>query len=286
MSDIPPLEFVTLRSGLRMGFFDVGPRDGQPVLLLHGFPEFHYSWRMQWPALTQAGYRVIAPDQRGYNLSGKHGPYDLATLARDMADLQDALGITQCDVAGHDFGGAVAYALAAHFPQRVRKLGILNAPHPDAYLDALRSTVEQRKKSWYVFFFQLPFLPERRLARNNFAFVEQLFAGAGATTPSDIARYKTACAQPGALHAMIGWYRALGRGALARGLRGSLPIVRAETCVIWGERDLALSKDVNITLARHVPNACFAYLTEASHWVQLDAPEAVNQRLIEHFARA
>jgi epoxide hydrolase 4 len=284
-SESHELRFATLSTGLRMGYLDVGPRDGTPVLLLHGFPEFHWSWRMQWPALTAAGYRVIAPDQRGYNLSGKQRPYDIDTLTADIAALQDALGIATCHVAGHDWGGVLAYAFAARFPSRVRKLAILNAPHPEAYVQALLRSREQRKRGWYVFYFQLPFAPERALARNNYAFADRLLASAGSTTPDDIARYKAAWSQPGALSAMIGWYRAIFRRSLMRGFRSGVGPVQQDTLVIWGKRDLALSMDVNAALDQHAPNARVAYLEEASHWVQLDAPDDVNRLLLGHFGR-
>jgi epoxide hydrolase 4 len=282
-SDSHELRFVTLSNGLRMGYLDIGPRDGAPVVLLHGFPEFHWSWRMQWPALAEAGYRVIVPDQRGYNLSGKQRPYDIDTLTGDIAALQDALGVTTSHIAGHDWGGVLSYAFSARYPQRVRKLAILNAPHPQAYVQALLRSREQRKRGWYVFYFQLPFVPERALRRDNYAFGDRLLSGAGSTTAADIARYKTAWSQPGALSAMIGWYRAIFRRALLRGFNTGIGPARHETLVIWGKRDLALSVDVNAELERHAPNARVAYLDDASHWVQLDAPDAVNRLLLGHF---
>jgi pimeloyl-ACP methyl ester carboxylesterase len=280
------LRFVTLSSGLRLGVYETGPSTGAPVLLLHGFPEFHWSWRMQWPALAAAGYRVIVPDQRGYNLSDKRGPFDLDSLTRDIAELLDALGIQRCHLVGHDWGGVLSYAFAASYPDRVATLSILNAPHPDAYVQALKRSREQRKRGWYVFYFQIPWLPERNLARDGFAFADRLFARAGSTTSADIARYKAALAQPGALRAMIGWYRAIFWRALTRGLSAGVGPVRHRALVIWGEKDLALSQEVNAALSRYAPNARIVPLPDASHWVQLDAPDAVNALLLDQFASA
>lgn len=273
-----PLRFAQL-PGLRMGYVETGPRDGEPVMLLHGFPEFHHSWRLQWPALAEAGYRVIAPDQRGYNLTDKSPPYDLATLTGDVANLQDALGAAPSHIVGHDWGAVVSYEFAHRFPERVKRLAILNVPHMNAYLDSMRAgNRRQWRKSWYVYFFQIPWLPERALADRNFAFIDRAFAGVRHMTPEDLARYKAACAQPGALRAMIGWYRALARLVARTGLRPPRK-VSAETLVIWGERDLALDKGTNETLNRYVPNARVEYLPEASHWVQMDEPARVNALL-------
>jgi pimeloyl-ACP methyl ester carboxylesterase len=279
MSD--ELKFVTLASGLRMGYAEFGPPAGEPVILLHGFPEFHYSWRLQWPALADAGFRVIAPDQRGYNLTDKTPPYDIDTLTQDIADLQNALGISRSHIVGHDWGGVVSYAFAARFPQRVSRLAILNVPHPDAYLDAIPRCVKQVTKSWYVVAFQLPGLPERGFARDNFALADKTFANVKHMTPADIERYKAAYRQPGAVSAMIGWYRALAQRIAQNKGRANIGTIAAPTLVIWGENDVALEKCTNDTLPRYAPNAKIVYLPKASHWVQLDEPEIVNRLLLE-----
>ena len=276
------LKFATLASGLRMGYVEAGPPDGIPVLLLHGFPEFHWSFRLQWPALAAAGYRVIAPDQRGYNLSGKAAPYDRDTLARDIAQLQDVLGIERSHIVGHDWGGVMTYSFAHRYPARVNKLVILNVPHINAYLDSIRAgNRDQLRKSWYIYYFQLPWLPEFAIRRKNYAFAERILAGMKNTSAVDVAKYKAAYAQPGALSAMIGWYRALFRWMLLKRFNPPAEPVAAPVRVIWGERDLALDKHTNDTLKRYAPNAHIIYLPEASHWVQLDAPDEVNRLILE-----
>ena len=281
MNDLP-LKFVTLASGLRMGYVEVGPRDGVPVILLHGFPEFHWSWRLQWPALAEAGFRVIVPDQRGYNQTDKTPPYDLDTLARDIAQLQDGLGIARSHIVGHDWGGVMAYAFAHRYAERVHKLVVMNAPHMNAYLDALRGgNWTQLRKSWYVYAFQLPKLPEWQFARNNFKMADRAFADVKHMTAEDIAKYKVAYRQPGALTAMISWYRALVKQLVRSGFRPAPETVVAPTLLIWGERDLALDKGINDTLARYVPNVRVQYLPDASHWVQMDASEQVNRLMLD-----
>src|SRR5262249_191705 len=150
-------------NGISLHVVTAGPENGKPILLLHGFPEFWYGWRNQIPALADAGFRVIAPDQRGYNLSEKPkglAAYDLNVLTQDMVGLLDALHIEKAVVAGHDWGGGTAWWLAAHHAERVERLIILNSPHGGAFSRAIRRDLSQLRKSWYFFFFQIPRLPE------------------------------------------------------------------------------------------------------------------------------
>lgn len=268
--------------GLRLHYITSGPRDGEPVILLHGFPEFWYSWRFQIPALAEAGYRVIAPDQRGYNLTDKNGPYDTTTLSGDIAHLQDALGVTSSHVIGHDWGGAIAWTFAARFPQRTRKLVILNAPHPNAYLDTIRRHPRQILLSWYIYFFQIPALPELLFRANNYRLIDQAFSRVHPSymTAADVQRYKDACAQPGALSAMIGWYRATFRDLLAQGGNPPRLAINAPTAVIWGEGDDYLDRRCNDTLRRYVAQLDLHFLGDASHWVQLDRPDVVNSLIL------
>lgn len=268
---------------LRMHYVSAGPPDGEAVILLHGFPEFWYSWRFQIPALARAGYRIVAPDQRGYNLSGKDGPYDVGTLTRDIAHLQDALGLATSHIVGHDWGGAIAWAFAAAFPARTGKLIIMNAPQADAFQDTLRRHPQQIVKSWYILLFQLPFLPELAFRLNNYRVLERAFAHISPTymTATDVQRYKDACAQPGALPAMIGWYRAAMPLIVGRRSRDAPETrVNAPTCVIWGENDDFLDRRCNDTLRNYVAQLDLHFLGDASHWVQMDQPDKVNRIML------
>lgn len=279
----PPTFHILDLPNLRLHYAAAGPQDGVPAILLHGFPEFWYSWRFQLPALAAAGYRAIAPDQRGYNLSDKHGPFDMATLAADIAHLQDALGFDSSHIVGHDWGGAVAYGFAALHPQRTRKLVVMNAPHYGAYLDTIRRTPAQILKSWYIYFFQLPWLAEASLRARDFESMRRAFRQLPPENmgSQDIAAYVEAWEQPGALSAMLGWYRTAFRATLRSGLSAPPQHVQAPTCVIWGEEDFALDRRCNDTLDRYTPDLRVHYLPGASHWVQMHRPQEVNRLLLE-----
>jgi pimeloyl-ACP methyl ester carboxylesterase len=273
--------FVDL-PGLRMHLVEAGPADGIPVLLLHGFPEFWYSWRFQIPALAAAGYRVCAPDLRGYNRTETRGPYDLGTLMADIVHLQDALGWPAAHIVGHDWGGVLAWPFAAAHPARTRSITAMNGPHLSAYLDAcLRG--RQILKSWYVGFFQIPRLAEWALRRNHGAALRKVFHGLPPErmTPDDLDRYVEAMLRPGCLSAAIGWYRALPRAVFRRGGAMPNPRITVPACVIWGARDHALDAACNTTLPRYAPDLTMHILPRATHWVQMDDPAEVNARLLE-----
>ncbi len=268
--------------GLRMHYVTAGPEEGPPVVLLHGFPEFWYSWRFQIPALAAAGYRVIAPDQRGYNLTEKQGPYTLKTVTDDIKHLLDHLHIAHCAVVGHDWGGPPAWALAAMHRDRVRQVVAINGPHPNAFIDALRHHPGQLVRSAYMMLFQLPVLPEAIITASDFAIVDKLFAKVpkDRMTPQDIDRYKDALNQRGALTAMLGWYRALGKTFLSENtLREPLKI-DIPACVIWGEKDPVLEKGVNDTLPNYARDLKTYPIADGSHWVQMERPDETNHALL------
>lgn len=272
-------------NGITMHYVEMGNPAGNPVLLLHGFPECWYSWRFQMQALAAAGHRVIAPDQRGYNRTSKSGPFTVETLVRDIRALQEHLGLECSDIVGHDWGAMVAWGFPAYFPQHTRKLAILNGPHPDAYQDTCRKHPIQLLKSWYIFFFQIPGLPEACFRARNYALLRNTFGALPRQymNETDIARYVEAASQPGALTAMINWYRAL-PGQLRNKAARPDNTIRVPTCVIWGEQDAYLDKACNESLPRYVPDLRLHYLPESSHWVQLDAPDKVNELLLDFLA--
>ncbi|WIV66533.1 alpha/beta fold hydrolase [Natrialbaceae archaeon AArc-T1-2] len=290
----------TIANGVRLHYVAAGPEDGPPVVLLHGFPEFWYTWREQLPALAAAGYRVLAPDMRGYNRSEKpHGidVYRLPTLADDVAAFVRTVN-DAAHVVGHDWGGVVAWDVARSHPETVSTLSVLNAPHPVEYAREL--DLEQIRRSWYALTFQLPWLPERLLARRGFASLERLFrewtVRPDAFTDDDLARYRVALRQPGALESAINYYRAFARTMVRDQLPGAIPVVGdrlvepvdrvdVPTLVCWGERDPALSLARSDGLEAYATDVVVERYPDAGHWVHLDAPGRVTERLLSSFSR-
>lgn len=267
---------------VRLHYVEAG--EGPLVVLLHGFPQTHHMWRYQVPALVEGGFRVVVPDMRGYNLSDKPDgirSYRIEELVRDAERLIAERGEERATVVGHDWGAIVAWALAMRHPERVEKLGILNVPHPARFLDGLASP-EQLLRSSYVFFFQLPWLPEKALSAGDFAVLRTGFRNdpvrPGAITAEDADRYVEAMARPGALTAAVNYYRALFRRP--RETRTALGRVDAPTLVIWGERDLFLSARLAEPGPLWAPNLRVERLPDASHWVAEDRPEKVNALLL------
>jgi pimeloyl-ACP methyl ester carboxylesterase len=285
------LEATDLREGyadlgeVRLHYVEAG--DGPLVVLLHGFPEFWFGWRFQIPALAEAGFRVVAPDMRGYNLSSRPSgvrAYDMDLLAGDVRDLIRERGSERALLAGHDWGGAVAWATAINHPDVIERLAVLNCPHPRRFLHAVRRP-PQLFKSWYMFFFQLPGVPERVARAGNWRFLRFVFGDArpGAFEAPDIERYIEAWSRPDAITTMINYYRGIFRQTPRRAERRLQPIA-APTLVIWGERDRALGADLAEPDAHDVPNLeRVVPLPNASHWVQHDEPEEVSRLLIEFF---
>jgi pimeloyl-ACP methyl ester carboxylesterase len=287
------IEATDLRDGyaeladVRIHYVEAG--QGPLVVLLHGFPEFWFSWRLQIPALAAAGFRVVAPDMRGYNLSSrpsKVAAYDTDRLADDVRGLIRELGAERAHLAGHDWGAAAAWITAMNHPEVVERLAILNVPHPRRMLQGLR-TPRQLAKSWYILFFQLPWLPELSARARGWWGWRRLFereARPGAYTPEDIERYVEAWSQPGAPTAMLNYYRAALRQSPRRAEARIRP-VEAPTIVIWGQRDLHLGAELAEPERADVPNLeRVVRLPEASHWVHQDEPERVNELLVEFFS--
>ncbi len=270
-------------NGVRLHYVEQG--QGPLVVLLHGFPEFWYSWRHQIPALAEAGFRVIAPDQRGYNTSEKPRgvrSYRVEHLVDDVAALIQHAGESRATVVGHDWGGAVAWAVPMLRPEVVDKLIVMNAPHRQAYNRELRR-FRQLLRSWYVFFFQLPWLPEAGIRFRQYRLIDNVLRREpkrpGAFSEDDIAAYKQALAQPGALSAGINYYRAaVRRNPFASSM---LRQIDAPTLLIWGEEDPYLGIRLTEGLEQWVPNIRVERIPNASHWVQIDAAERVNELMID-----
>jgi pimeloyl-ACP methyl ester carboxylesterase len=261
-----------------------GEGTGPLVVLLHGFPELWWSWRYQIPALVAAGFRVAAPDLRGYNLSNQPplvSDYGIAHLVADIDGLIRALGETKAHVVAHDWGAVVAWELTMRRPERVARLSILNVPHPAVMQRALTRSPAQIRRSWYIFLFQVPHLPELIIQRNDFASVRaSLSAGRLVRpTPEELEPYIDSAKRSDSLRGGVNYYRAALREAPRRWSERS-PRIDHEVLVIWGERDLFLGRELATPPKKLVPNARVEFLPEASHWVQVDAPSRVSSVLV------
>jgi epoxide hydrolase 4 len=270
-------------NGIRLHVVQAGPKSGIPVLLLHGFPEFWYGWRKQVPALTEAGFRVIIPDQRGYNLSDKPEgikSYRVEVLVKDVLGLIDSLEYEKVNLVGHDWGAIVTWMTAYQHPERLQRLGILNVPHPLVMRRFVTRDFEQMRRSWYAFFFQLPWLPEMGMRADNWRGAVQALRGSGKIhtfTNEDILKYKEAWSQPGAMTAMINWYRAVR-------YQTQLPTemqIKVPTLMMWGVKDVALTHRMARPSIDHCEDGKLIFFPDATHWVQHDAAEEVNHYLID-----
>ena len=286
-----------LPSDLREGYAEIGDQrlhyveagEGPLVVLLHGFPEFWYGWRQQIAPLAAAGFRVVAPDTRGYNLSSKPdgvAAYDISLLAADIRELIHERGAETAMLVGHDWGGSIAWATAMNHPEVVDRLAILNAAHPRKLSQGLHHPAQLRK-SWYFFFFDLPELPEAVVHANHWHFFRHFLHDARpAFTPEETDRYIEAWSQPGAATGMINYYRSSVRTSPKKAEAALRPI-KAPTLVIWGQRDRYLGPELAEPEHDDVPNLDrVERLPDASHWVHHDEAERVTQLLIDFFAPA
>lgn len=256
------------------------------ALCLHGFPEHAYSWRYQMPLLARLGYRVWAPNLRGYG--GTDSPrevsaYRTRTLVEDVIALIKASGARETLLMAHDWGGALAWSVALIQPQLLQRLVILNLPHPACFSRELRRPV-QLAKSWYIFFFQIPWLPEFLLGRRQGRTTSELIRKTSrnpARFPDEVLEiYRQNAARPGGLRAMINWYRAAFRsGGLGRQRFRNVPRITTPTLFLWGDSDTALSIRTTRGTENYVSDLTFRVFPGVSHWIQQEAPEAVNAML-------
>jgi pimeloyl-ACP methyl ester carboxylesterase len=268
--------------GVRIHCMSAGPSGGPMVLLLHGFPARWATWREPMRLLAAAGFFALAPDLRGYGESDKpSGPqaYSISRIVEDVEAIVRAFGREKVCIAGHDFGGGVAWATAMKRPQVVSRLAILNSVHPVGFQRQMRKW-SQRRKSWYILFFQLPWAPEWLLSRNGFRFLHDALAADG-LPPEAIDDLLEGIRPPGALHAAIDWYRASFRSGARRSLAASK--VDVPTLVIWGDRESHLDPELAEPPADWATNVRVVHVPQASHWVHHDAPEKVAALLVEHF---
>jgi pimeloyl-ACP methyl ester carboxylesterase len=264
---------------ISLNFRESGAREAPLLILLHGFPESSLAWRKVMRPLGERGFRVVAPDMRGYGASDMpHGveAYTLDRLVADVIGLADALGASTFALAGHDWGGIVAWAVAARHPRRVRRLVILNAPHPDTMSAEMRRHPRQLLRSWYVAFFQLPRIPERLLSAFRFRALRRSLAGTsrpGTFEAADIAAYVEQWARPGRLTAMLNYYRALriGHAPLGR--------IVVPTLILWGMRDRFLGAHLAVGAAAMCDDARIVRLKDDTHWLQHEDPRQIVREI-------
>ena len=317
--------FATGACGVRLHYAEIRPDgdidDAPLAILLHGFPEFWWSWRLQMPALAAAGYWVIAPDLRGYNLSDaptEIADYELELLTADLQRLIAHAGRERAVIVGHDWGGIVAWRFAMDYPDWTERLIVMNAPHPQRMAEAFgaRPNLRQIGRSWYMFVFQIPWLPERWLAINDFERVGLIIRDSAAHPeafpPEVLQAFRRAAARNG-LAGPIHFYRAAVRAGaqdsrsrvgnrldrLRRAVAGDngdpidgsnplveYPTIAAPTLLLWGERDRALGKELTEDM-----DALFSgpfeltYLPDCGHWIQQEAAEDVNRLMLEFLER-
>jgi len=286
MSDATDVHHEFARAnGLRFHVAAAGAGE-RLALCLHGFPECWYSWRFQLPLLARLGYRAWAPDLRGYGESDRpphREDYAIERLMDDVAGLIDASGARATVLLAHDWGGVIAWYFAMRRLRPLERLIIMNLPHPAVMERALR-TWRQLARSWYAFLFQIPRLPEALLRARDYRAIGDAFRNSAVDKsrfPEEVLRvYRENAARPGALTAMLNYYRALVRGGgAARQRQLGYPVIDTPTLLIWGEHDLALGKETTYGTEAYVSQLTIRYLPNASHWVQQEAAEVVNAML-------
>ena len=273
-------EYITT-NGVKLHYVTQG--NGALMLMLHGFPEFWYSWRHQISEFAP-NYQVVAPDLRGYNDSDKpkaQSAYVMDEFIKDIEGVITGLGYDKCVLVGHDWGGAIAWHFAYSRPEMVEKLIILNIPHPAKMAEGLR-TPQQLLRSWYMFFFQLPEIPEALIQASDYQLIDTAFTAElvnkNALTKADIEAYKNAASKRGALTAMLNYYRNITH---QRMLSSDWSILEVPTLMIWGEEDVALGKELTYNTQAYVRNLQIKYIANAGHLVQQEQPQLVNQYMRE-----
>ena len=282
---VPFSERTVETNGIHLHVVEAGTVDAPLVLLLHGFPEFWRAWGKQIDRLAAAGWRVWAVDQRGYNLSDKPAgvdAYNLNVLSDDVVGLLDAAGVEQAAVVGHDWGAAVAWWTANRYPNRLTRIVVMNAPHPVVGMRQYRSSWRQRLRSSYVVFFQIPRLPEALLRAGDWRRLAHTMRGSareGAFGEGDLELLRGAWSQPGAITAMLNWYRALGKAPRLPNLR-----IKPPTLIIWGAKDNFVGREAAVESAALCDNARLEFIEDATHWVHHEEPARVGQLLLEFLA--
>lgn len=271
-------------NGITLHIGVAGPDDGPLVILLHGFPEFWYGWKKQISTLAEAGYRVIVPDQRGYNLSEKPTDveeYTIDKLRDDVIGLIEFFGREKATVIGHDWGALVAWHLASTRASYVDKIIPINVPHPAVFMRNVMKHLTQMVRSSYILFFQTPKIPEKFLSSNHYKAMKNMMlisSNTGAFTHEDLQQYEASWSQRNALTSMINWYRAMPAGTMGQ---ISNREVTVPVRMIWGRKDHFLS----LTLAKESIKMCsdgkLTMVQEATHWIHHEQPDVLNKLILK-----
>jgi epoxide hydrolase 4 len=254
------------------------------LVFLHGFPEFWYAWQKQIGFFESRDYYLIIPDQRGYHLSDKPSAisaYRLSILAEDIIAVLDALKVDKCLLVGHDWGAAVAYYLGAKFSRRIHKLIILQLPHPQVIMRYIRHEKAQRKRFSYIYFFQIPWMPESALRKNNYRRLRHAllkFSKKGTFLPDDIGLYLSAWQQKNTLRSMLNWYRA---AFWYRSDIKAIGTISLPTQIYWGEKDAFMMKEMIRDSMPYFTEAELHYFPEGTHWIHHELPDELNQSMLE-----
>jgi len=286
-----PLEFRVLHiNGIALHVVLAGPASGKPLIFLHGFPESWFAWRLQIDHFVSSGYRAIIPDQRGYNLSDKPAGvanYSIDLLARDVVGILDSVAHSKAFVVGHDWGAAVTWYLAARFSDRVSRTAILSVPHPRVFLKNLIINPAQLRRSWYLLFFQLPWLPEFILGRRDWALLVRVLRDTsrpGVFSDSILEQYKESWANKGALTAMLNWYRAALLRPSKFALDSEASRVKVPALLILGKNDQFVGEAMARESLHYCDDGHLEILETVTHWVQHEEPAQVNSWLSQFFA--
>ena len=273
-------------AGVKIHVVEQGPEDGPPVLFLHGFPEFWWSWRHQLEACAAEGYRAVAMDLRGFGDSDKPddvGAYALANSFGDVTAVVTSLGGRVALVA-HDWGGALGWAFTALSPDSVERLVVMNLPHPNTY-SGVAHQLPQLQASWYMFFFQFEGVAEEVLSRNGYELLKEWFYDTASVKLSDddLARYVEVFSRPGALTAGLNWYRAnVPPASYLSERRLELPAIRCPSMLLWGLDDAYLTFDLGRRSGEHVEGPFVLHaLADTGHWIQQERPDEVNRLLLD-----
>ena len=272
--------YITI-NGVKLHYVTQG--EGDLMLMLHGFPEFWYSWRHQIPEFAK-DYKVVALDLRGYNDSDKpadKSAYVMDEFIRDVEGVIKGLGYDKCILVGHDWGGAIAWNFAYAHPEMVERLIILNLPHPAKFAEGMRNP-QQLLRSSYMFFFQIPWLPEFLIQSSDYQPIETAIKGMAvnksAITKEDLEAYKDAAAKRGAMTATLNYYRNIFQQRMTS---QDWSVLEVPTLMIWGEKDTALGKELTYGTEAYVRDFQIKYIPDCSHWVQQEQPQLVNQYMRE-----